>query len=118
MLLTTATTAARLPEAKGKPIAYVDYLETAPWNWTVPAIEQDGLFKGVGSVLFRQAVMKSNAEGFHGRVGLHSLPQSRGYYENACGMSSLGPDPNKQNLLYFEYTAEQATNYLNLGGAR
>lgn len=116
MLLTTATTFARLPADKGKPIAYIDYLETAPWNWRVPSVAQEGRYKGVGSVLFRQAIQQSVDEGFRGRIGLHSLPQSRGYYQNACGMTPLGPDPNKQNLLYFELTTEKASNYLALGG--
>ncbi len=118
ILIRTATDFARLPEDNGKPIVYVDYLESAPWNWRVEAIGQNGQYKGVGSVLFRQAVRQSIVEGFKGRVGLHSLPQSEGYYEKVCGMTALGPDPNKQNLLYFEFTAENAHNYLELGGAQ
>lgn len=118
MLLTTATAVARLPQDKGKPLAYIDFLETAPWNWRIPSVSQSGRYKGVGSVLFHQAVKLSVDEGFRGRIGLHSLSQSRGYYENACGMTPLGPDPSKQNLLYFELTAEMAKNYLAMGGTR
>ena len=39
MLTKTAPYSARLPEDKGKPLVYVDYLETAPWNWRVKFIE-------------------------------------------------------------------------------
>lgn len=115
MLITTATTVARLPTDQGKPVVYIDYLEVAPWNWRLPAIGQDGLYKTIGSILFRQAVLQSVVEGFGGRTGLHSLPQSKGFYENACGMTSLGPDPGKQNLEYLEIGAKQASKYLKEG---
>ena len=118
MLVTTATAVARLPEDKGKPIAYIDYLEAAPWNWPMPSVAQDGRYKGVGSVLFRQAVQMSIDEGFRGRIGLHTLPQAGGFYENVCGMTPLGPDPSKRNLSYLELTAENADNYLAIGGRK
>lgn len=115
MLTTTATDFARLSGDKGKPIVYVEYLEAAPWNWRIPVIGQESLYKGVGSLLFRQAVGQSLGEGFKGRVGLHSLPQSIDYYVEVCGMTLLGEDPSKQNLPYFEFTTDQAHHYLGLG---
>lgn len=118
MLTKTATDFARLPDDSGKPIVYIDYLESAPWNWNVAAIDQRGEYKGVGSILFRQGVVQSFSEGFNGRVGLHSLPQANGFYEFVCGMTSLGPDPQKQNLSYFELVSEQAHKYLETGGAQ
>ena len=33
---------------------------------------------------------------FHGRIGLHSLPQADGFYANTCGMTDLGADPAHQ----------------------
>lgn len=113
LLAKTAGCAARLANEKGKPIVYLDYLETAPWNWPIQAIVQAGTYRSVGSVLFRQAVVLSMKEGFHGRVGLHSLPQAERFYEHVCGMTPVARDTAKQNLLYFEFTREQAQNFLD-----
>lgn len=101
---------AQLPAQKGKPLVYVDYLEAAPWNR--PDIGQAVRFKGVGTALITAAVLLSLEEDFKGRIGLHSLPQADGYYQNRCGMSNLGPDPSCQSLTYFEMTPEQAEAFL------
>jgi hypothetical protein len=69
----------------------------------------------VGSVLMRAAIEFSHQEGFKGRVGLHSLPQSNGWYANACGMADLGTDPDYQNLRYFEMTPEIAEAFIAKG---
>lgn len=116
MLTKTATHVARLAEDKGKPLVYVDYLEVAPWNWRVSALGLQGRHKGVGSVLFREADRQSLTEGFHGRVGLHALPQAEAFYQGACGMTAVGRDSDKQHLLYFEFSRSQAQNFLDVGG--
>lgn len=113
MLTKSARYFARLGGDAGKPIVYIDYLEVAPWNWNLSAIGQAPKIKGVGSVLFREAVRYSDSQGFHGRVGLHSLPQSVGFYGGPCQMRSLGPDASKQDLLYFELSRERASTFLN-----
>lgn len=38
MLTKTASYTARLDPDKGKPLVYIDFLETAPWNWMIPEI--------------------------------------------------------------------------------
>jgi hypothetical protein len=116
MLTKTASHVARLAGDKGKPIVYVDYLEIAPWNWKIPEISRLGEYRGVGSVLFGRAVKQSEEEGFHGRVGLHALPQAERFYEEGCGMTPVGRDAKKQNLLYFELSREQAARHLSEGG--
>lgn len=70
---------------------------------------------GCGSLLFREAVLESMRQGFHGRLGLHALPQAESFYERV-GMTRVGPDPSKQNLVYFEFTREQAGRFLDDGG--
>lgn len=115
MLVKTTPHVARLGSEQGKPIVYIDYLEAAPWNWRVRALGEEGRYKGVGSVLFREAVETSVREEFHGRVGLHALPQAEPFYEKVCGMTPLGRDPQKQNLLYFEFSREQARTFLDGG---
>jgi hypothetical protein len=37
--------AGKLDPAIGQPIVYVDFLEVAPWNWTVPSIGQGQRFR-------------------------------------------------------------------------
>jgi hypothetical protein len=109
MLLATADYAARLEGEQGQPLVYVDYVESAPWNIR-PLVEQPR-YGGVGARLMA-AVRVSVAKGFAGRVGLHSLPQAEAFYETTCGMTRVGIDPEYEGLVYFEWTAEQATAFL------
>ena len=115
LMTKTAACVARLKDDSGKPLVYVDFLEAAPWNWRVKPLGQVGRFKGVGALLFREAVLQSMREGFHGRVGLHSLPQAESFYDQECGMTRVAPDPKKQNLVYFEFTRQQAQRFLQKG---
>ncbi len=115
LLTKTAPYVARCGQDRGKPLVYVDYIESAPWNWSLAALAPlQPRFKGVGSVLLREAVQQSFREEFHGRVGLHSLPQAEMFYEH-CGMTRVGKDRQKQNLTYFEFTQQQASLFLNGG---
>ncbi len=116
MLTVTAAHFARLAEDKGNPLVYIDYLEVAPWNWRVRPLGQEGRYKGVGSILCREAVKQSIDEGFHGRVGLHALPQADAFYEKVCGMTAVGRDPQKQDLLYLEFSRGRAQKFLDDGG--
>ncbi len=117
MLTKTASYSARLDPDKGKPLVYIDFLEVAPWNWVIPEIGRAGRFRGLGSTLFWRAVKQSEEEGFRGRVGLHALHQAEPFYEDACGMTPLGRDATKQNLLYMELSGRQAEEILK-GGER
>ena len=102
---------ARLDADRGRPLLYIDYLEVAPWNWRIPEIARDGQFRGIGSVLFWHAVQQSREEGFHGRVGLHALPQAEAFYEVGCHMTPIGRDAAKQDLHYFELSQERAERF-------
>jgi hypothetical protein len=112
MLTETASYSAKLAPDQGKPLVYIDFLEVAPWNWVIPEIGRSGRFRAVGSTLFWRAVKQSEEEGFQGRVGLHALPQAVPFYERACGMTPLGSDASKQNLLYMELSRQQAVKIL------
>lgn len=109
MLLETDSKFARLPGQIGKPLVYVVFLAAAPWN--LPALVRRPRFRGVGTMLMRAAVEMSVELGFKGRVGLHSLLQSERFYE-CLGMTTLGHDPDKENLTYHEMTPEQAAAFL------
>jgi len=101
----------RIPEQMGKEVVYIDYIEAAPWN--VKQIVDAPEYGAVGSRLFAAAVHLSVAEGFKGRVALHSLPTSEGFYVQACQMTAVERDVHKQNLLWCEYTPEQAQRFLS-----
>ncbi len=118
MLTHTAQEVARLGVDRGKPIVYVEFLETAPWNWRIDDVGQRPRFRGVGSLLLREAVRQSIREGFRGRVGLHALPQSESFYERICGMTRLDADAKKLNLVYFELSQADAPKFLKEGVRR
>lgn len=109
----------RINEQKFKPLIYVDYLETAPWNIKVLAQALGGNpeFGSVGTRLIEAAVRKSLDEGFKGRLALHSLSTSERFYLDACGMTAFGRDPSKQDLLWCEFNPEQAKKFLSGGAA-
>jgi hypothetical protein len=105
-------TPARLGDGQ---VVYIDYVESAPWNLKASAISPR--FIGVGTVLIAEAVRLSLEMKLEGRIGLHSLPQAVGFYTR-CGMSRVGPDPDYYDLPYFEYTDQQAADWLaSIGGS-
>jgi hypothetical protein len=114
MKVETVARSCRLPEQQGKPLVYIDYIEAAPWNirQLMEPLRKPQQYRGVGSRLFEAAVLQSMEEDFKGRLGLHSLPGSEGFYVKECGMTPVGRDPHKQNLLWCEFTPEQARRYL------
>jgi hypothetical protein len=114
MMVKTAGCAARLPPDVGQPLVYVDYLEVAPWN--LRALTDTPRFGGIGVRLIEAAVRLSRDEGFHGRVGLHSLPQAEAFYRDTCRMVCLGADASYEDLPYYELTREKAAAFLSGGG--
>ena len=112
MLTMSVGHVSRHSETMGKPLIYIDYLETAPWNWRIPQLQQPGKLSGLGSLMVRAAILQSTEEGLQGRVGLHALPQAESFYAAVCGMTDLREDSTYQNLHYFEVTREQAIRFL------
>lgn len=97
---------ARLDPDRGKDLVYIDYLESAPWNLAV--MVDTPLYGGIGPVLMRTAMQLSYDEGFHGRIGLHALPQAEDFYRDDFEMQCCGADPAYENLPYYEMTREVA----------
>lgn len=110
MLLTTDGYFARLGGQDGKPLVYVCYLATAPWN--LDGFAQEPLFDGTGSLLLQAAVQHSLELEFKGRIGLHSVPSAEGFYERH-GFECLGADKDKENLKYYELSPEAAAKFLD-----
>lgn len=119
MKLETAGRSGRIAAQKGKALIYVDYLETAPWNIKplAKALGASPQFGAVGTRLIEAAVRHSLEEGFKGRLALHSLTSSERFYLDVCGMTAVGRDPAKQDLLWCEFTPEQAEQFLAGGAA-
>ena len=112
MLTKSGTHFSRLGEARGEPLVYIEFLEVAPWNWTIPGIGQTRRYGLIGPHLFERAVRQSWDEGLEGRVGLHALPQSEFFYGGACKMTPLGTDGDHENLTYFELSRDNAERIL------
>jgi hypothetical protein len=113
MIVDTTMHRCRVENQKGKDLVYVEYVENAPWNR--PELADPPLYRGIGSILIRAAIVLSIEEEFKGRIGLHALPQSNGFYANTCGMTDLGIDANYHGLRYFEMTPEQAEAFIAKG---
>lgn len=115
MIVDTTMKRCRIDSQKDKHLVYVEFVENAPWNRA--ELFNPPRYRGVGSILIRAAVMLSENLEFHGRIGLHSLPQANGFYANTCGMMDLGVDPDYEGLRYFEMTPEQARAFVAKGGS-
>ena len=113
MIVDTVKHQARVNGQRGKHLVYVGFVENAPWNRA--ELFDPPRYRGVGSILIRAAVALSEELEFHGRIGLHSLPQANGFYANTCGMTDLGADPEHDGLRYFEMTPEQARAFIAKG---
>jgi hypothetical protein len=116
MKVDLAKHAARIPTQTGEGLAYIDYLEVAPWNIREIASElgQEQRFGVVGVNLYAAAVLLSKEAGFEGCVGLHSLPhpKTEQFYQKTCRMLPLQRDKAKEDLLYLETTPELAELFL------
>ena len=112
MMLVNMSKTGRVAEQLGKVLVYIERLATAPWNRK--SIVSHPLYKGVGRLLIAAAVKLSLQEELKGRIGLHSLPHSEGFYKDACGMTDLGSDPKYKGLHYFEMTERQAHAFLSI----
>lgn len=113
MIVDTTTHRCRVESQKGKDLVYVEYIENAPWNR--PELADPPLYRGIGSILIRAAIALSIEEEFKGRIGLHALPQSNGFYANTCGMTDLGIDASYHGLRYFEMAPELAESFIAKG---
>jgi hypothetical protein len=71
LMLTNDMASARLPSQFGKPIVYIEFLATAPWNR--PEFRCPPKYRGCGRVFILAAIQTSIDAGYKGRIGLHSL---------------------------------------------
>ena len=116
MIVDTVKYRGRLDDQRGQHLVYVEFVENAPWNR--PELFDPPRYRGVGSILIRAAVALSEELEFHGRIGLHSLPQANGFYANTCGMTDLGADPDHEGLRYFEMSPENAQAFIAKGRSK
>ena len=114
MMVNTASYSARLAPDQCKPLVYVDYLESAPWN--LQGMVAEPRYGAIGTRLFEAAVRFSLSEGFGGRVGLHALPQAEDFYGRVCQMARVERDSNVEGLWWFELTVQKARTFLGEEG--
>lgn len=102
---------AQLEPDKGRPLVYVEFLESAPWN--LKDMVETPRFGLIGVRLVEAAVRISVAEGFKGRLGLYSLSKAERFYRK-CGMVCVkGMEHRGMNL--FEFTKTAASAFLEGG---
>lgn len=112
MIVELAAHVAELGEDRGKPLVYIEFLESAPWN--LRDICESPRFGLIGMRLVEAVVKLSIAEGFHGRVGLHALPQAEPFYEKRCLMKHV-EGAVKHGMKYYEMSRENAVKFLGEG---
>lgn len=88
-------------------LVYVDYLATVPWNRRNKL--GPGRIRGVGTTLVAWSRQVSRDVGCGGRLGLHSLRSSDGFYRS-LGFQSLGIDPARRGMNYFELSVPSDTD--------
>jgi hypothetical protein len=92
-----------------KYIFYIEYVAVAPWNRETPVTKRK--FKGVGTILIKCALNYAvNELGLQYGFSLHSLPESKNYYEK-IGMINF-PERDKDKLVYFEMPRDKSTEML------
>lgn len=107
---------ARLDPDIGHELVYIDYLESAPWNLAM--MVDNPIFAGIGAVLMRSALQLSIEENFHGRLGLHALPQAETFYRDDWEMICCGIDPSYENLPYYEMNRDLAAKFISSSDRR
>ncbi len=107
MIVNSATYFSKIE--KGKPLIYIEYIATAPWNRKLLVSEPE--YGAVGKILFYQAIGESINKKFEGRIGLHSLPSAIDWYIY-LGMMDFGEDDIKK-MHYLELDNKTAAKLLN-----
>ena len=107
LMISLAPVPARNPEAANQEVLYVEYLETAPWNQRAYA-GANIRYWNIGTCLISEAIGISQRHRCDGRLGLHSLTQSRGFYHDQ-GFENLGYD-SEVELDYFELSGKVLGN--------
>jgi hypothetical protein len=110
MMIGTDGFITRSGPARGDSLAYIHYIQTAPWN--LKQIENRIRYGWIGIAFLRIAIEVSSDAGYNGRIGLHSLPQSERFYLK-FQITDHGVDKQcLERLRYFEMTSSQAEKFL------
>ncbi len=91
----------------GKPLVYVHYVESAPWNWAVPALGRKGMLRGAGTVLLAAAAEWSMDEECRGRLGLLALRSAVDFYRK-LGFTELEAEGEMHGMRSMELSSAAA----------
>lgn len=114
MMIVDLSKKAKLLEQQGQNLVYIEFIHTAPWNERLLSIDPIR-FKRCGTVMVRKAIRYSTDLSLEGRIGLHSLKGSEGFYKNHVKMCDWGKDFQYGGLRYFEMTPSQSESFLTEG---
>lgn len=94
-----------------KPIVFVEYIATAPWNRpdNILAANNKGDFSLVGSYFLKHTVELSQTLGYEGRIALESEPEAKEFYE-CLGMKNMGVIG--VGYIYFEFSENNALAFI------
>ncbi len=110
VMIELARHSAELEPDKGKPLVYVEFLETAPWN--NKDMVDEPKYGLIGMRLMEASIRLSFEEEFRGRVGLYALPQAEAFYRKKCGMVQI-EGSLKDGMSLFELTQDAAKAFLD-----
>lgn len=100
----------RLITEPSRAIVYVEYIAVAPENLPPPIGTK--AIRGLGALLMREAMRFSLQLGLEGRVGLHSKPESEGFYRGLGMRDVLREETADGTWLYFESEPSAALRLL------
>jgi hypothetical protein len=90
------------------PLAYISFLEVAPWNKSTATARR---FSNLGAKMVLLAIDRSRQLGTLGRVGLHAVPDAENFYAK-MGFRRLDC-PNEYNEVYYELSVGRAAQLSN-----
>jgi hypothetical protein len=100
----------RCGDSPRAPLAYISFLEVAPWNKSTATARR---FSSLGAKMVLLAIDRSRQLGTLGRVGLHAVPDAENFYAK-MGFKTLDC-PNEYNEVYYELSADEAAQLSNAG---
>ena len=110
MMIVDISKKCKHPDQLDENLVYIDFVQVAPWN-NRSLNNRIVRFQGAGSLMFQKAIEYSMKMLWNGRIGLHSLKGTEGFYRKTK-MSDLGLDFEYEGLTYFEMTQRQAQNFV------
>jgi hypothetical protein len=116
MMIVGPSKPARLKDSVPERLLYLAYMATAPWNRKVFS-PKSGAYpesvQGVGSALVKEAILLSASYQYKGRLGLHAMGRSAGFYRKIGMERAAKPFDDELKDPWFEFSEQNAQVFLN-----